>query len=89
MLRLLGNIYGHLDPPKKKLYVYKFYNNPAIYLFVTDTKRITLYSNGIISYKSYTDQNFNIIYRRLKSGLELDFILGDAEIVIEIESLNR
>lgn len=40
----------------------------------------------LIAYKSYKEKDFRISYWRTKTGLEVDFILGDAPIAIEIKA---
>jgi uncharacterized protein len=39
----------------------------------------------LIAYKNMNDKRFDITYWRTKQGLEVDFILGDAEIAIEVK----
>lgn len=39
----------------------------------------------LIAYKHLNDLDFNITYWRTKSGLEVDFILGEGEIAIEVK----
>jgi predicted AAA+ superfamily ATPase len=41
------------------------------------------------AYDSYHDLDFPIHFWRTKSGLEVDFILGDGEIALEIKSSSR
>jgi predicted AAA+ superfamily ATPase len=43
----------------------------------------------IIAYRSYRELDFNISYWRTKTGLEVDFILGDGEVAIEVKGTNR
>jgi predicted AAA+ superfamily ATPase len=43
----------------------------------------------IIAYRSYKDLNFDIYFWRTKSGLEVDFILGKAEVAIEVKGTSR
>ena len=39
----------------------------------------------LIAYKNYLRKRFDITYWRTKTGLEVDFILGDADIAIEVK----
>ena len=39
----------------------------------------------LIAYRSLMEQDFNIRYWRTKTGLEVDFILGEAQIAIEVK----
>ncbi len=43
----------------------------------------------IIAYRSYRGLDFGIHFWRTKSGLEVDFILGDAEVAIEVKGASR
>lgn len=43
----------------------------------------------LIAFKSYKAKNFSITYWRTKSGLEVDFILGDAEVAIEVKGSHK
>jgi predicted AAA+ superfamily ATPase len=43
----------------------------------------------IIAYRSYLNLDFDITYWRTKSGLEVDFIIGDGEIAIEVKGTSR
>lgn len=43
----------------------------------------------IVAYRSYLSLDFEIGYWRTKTGLEVDFILGDGEIAIEVKGSNR
>jgi predicted AAA+ superfamily ATPase len=43
----------------------------------------------IIAFRSYLNLDFEIGYWRTKTGLEVDFILGDGEIAIEVKGSNR
>ena len=39
----------------------------------------------ILAYRSYCSLDFNLHFWRTKTGLEVDFILGDAEVAIEVK----
>lgn len=43
----------------------------------------------LLAYRSYTDSDFAIRFWRTKSGLEVDFILGDAEVALEVKGASR
>ena len=43
----------------------------------------------IYAYRSYKELDFNINFWRTKSGLEVDFILGEAELAIEVKGTKR
>jgi len=43
----------------------------------------------MVAYKSYSEKNFEINFWRTKSGLEIDFILGQGEVAIEIKGASR
>ncbi|MBI5418292.1 ATP-binding protein [Candidatus Poribacteria bacterium] len=43
----------------------------------------------LVAYRSYTNKDFQINFWRTKSGLEVDFIIGDGELAIEIKSANN
>ncbi|MCX6270797.1 MAG: AAA family ATPase [Bacteroidetes bacterium] len=43
----------------------------------------------IVAFRSYHSLDFQIGYWRTKTGLEVDFILGDGEIAIEVKGANR
>jgi predicted AAA+ superfamily ATPase len=43
----------------------------------------------ILAYNSYHDLDFKITFWRTKTGLEVDFILGDGEVAIEVKSSDR
>jgi predicted AAA+ superfamily ATPase len=43
----------------------------------------------IIAYRSYLSLDFDIGYWRTKTGLELNFILGDGEVAIEVKGISR
>ncbi len=43
----------------------------------------------ILAYRSYKNREFEIRFWRTKSGLEVDFILGQAEVAIEIKGARR
>jgi uncharacterized protein len=43
----------------------------------------------IIAYNSYHEAGFDINFLRTKSGLEIDFILGNGAIAIEVKGTNR
>lgn len=43
----------------------------------------------IIAYRSYAGKDFTINFWRTKSGLEVDFVLGQGEIAIEIKGAGR
>jgi predicted AAA+ superfamily ATPase len=43
----------------------------------------------IVAFRSYFNLDFEIRYWRTKSGLEVDFILGDGEIAIEVKGSKR
>jgi len=39
----------------------------------------------LVAHASYSDLNYNINFWRTKSGLEVDFVLGDGEIAVEVK----
>jgi predicted AAA+ superfamily ATPase len=39
----------------------------------------------MVAYRSYSDKDFAINFWRTKSGLEVDFILGQGEVAVEIK----
>lgn len=41
------------------------------------------------AHRSYNDLHYDIRFWRTKTGLEVDFILGDAEVAIEVKGGNR
>ncbi|MFH1959316.1 MAG: AAA family ATPase, partial [Patescibacteria group bacterium] len=41
------------------------------------------------AYSSYSEKDFTINYWRTKTGLEVDFILGDAEVAIEVKGTGQ
>jgi len=43
----------------------------------------------IIAFRSYARKDFGISFWRTKTGLEVDFVLGDGEVAIEIKGANR
>jgi len=43
----------------------------------------------INAYNSYSDSNFDINFWRTKSGLEVDFVLGKGEVVVEVKGSSR
>ena len=43
----------------------------------------------IMAYNSYHEVNFEINFWRTKSGLEVDFILGNGEVAVEVKGTNR
>ncbi len=43
----------------------------------------------LLAYRSYTEAEFNICYWRTKTGLEVDFILGEGEVAIEVKGSSR
>jgi predicted AAA+ superfamily ATPase len=43
----------------------------------------------ILAYNSYHDLDFKINFWRTKTGLEVDFILGDGDVAIEVKSSDR
>ena len=43
----------------------------------------------IVAFRSYFNFDFDICYWKTKSGLEVDFILGDGEIAIEVKGTKR
>ncbi len=43
----------------------------------------------IVAFRSYHNLDFEITYWRTKTGLEVDFILGDGEIAIEVKGTGR
>ncbi|MCU0666556.1 MAG: AAA family ATPase [Candidatus Omnitrophica bacterium] len=43
----------------------------------------------IIAFRSYTSKDFGINFWRTKTGLEVDFVLGDREVAIEIKGASR
>ena len=43
----------------------------------------------IYAYSNYSDKNFNISYWRTASGIEVDFVLGDAEVIVEVKATDE
>lgn len=43
----------------------------------------------IIAYRSYQEADFSMHFWRTKSGLEVDFVLGDGEVALEIKGSRR
>ena len=43
----------------------------------------------ISAHSSYSDLNYEIHYWRTKTGLEVDFILGNGEVAVEVKGTNR
>lgn len=43
----------------------------------------------LLAYRSYRDLNFPIEYWRTKTGLEVDFVLGQGEIAVEVKGSSR
>ena len=43
----------------------------------------------LLAHRSYTATDYPIHFWRTKSGLEVDFILGDAQIAIEVKGSDR
>jgi predicted AAA+ superfamily ATPase len=43
----------------------------------------------IIAFRSYTRKDFVINFWRTKTGIEVDFVLGDGEVTIEIKGASR
>ncbi|HBR15845.1 MAG TPA: AAA family ATPase [Candidatus Omnitrophica bacterium] len=43
----------------------------------------------IAAYRSYRELDFSIRYWRTKTGLEVDFILGDGEVAVEVKGTSR
>ncbi len=43
----------------------------------------------ILAYRSYSESDFPIHFWRTKTGLEVDFVLGDAEVALEIKGARR
>lgn len=43
----------------------------------------------IIANRSYNNKDFDITFWRTKTGVEVDFILGDAEVAIEVKGTSR
>lgn len=43
----------------------------------------------LLAYRSYADRDFPIHFWRTKSGLEVDFVLGSAEVAMEIKGTSR
>ncbi len=43
----------------------------------------------MLAYRSYSDSDFPIRFWRTKSGLEVDFILGEGEAAVEIKGVSR
>jgi len=39
----------------------------------------------IVAYSSYSELNYSLNFWRTKSGLEVDFILGDGEVAVEVK----
>lgn len=66
---------------------------PLIWPEVEDFNLLRAFEHFIFlqinSYRSINDLNFNINYWRTKTGIEVDFILGDAEAAIEVKGKSR
>ena len=43
----------------------------------------------LAAYSSYNELDYRINYWRTKSGLEVDFVLGDGEVAIEVKGAQR
>ena len=43
----------------------------------------------IKAYRSYSGKNFSINFWRTKSGMEVDFVLGEGEVAIEVKGVKR
>jgi uncharacterized protein len=43
----------------------------------------------LIAYRGYTEQDYRIKYWRTRTGLEVDFVLGDANIAVEVKLSNH
>ena len=43
----------------------------------------------IVAYRSYKDRDFRINFWRTKSGLEVDYVIGDGETAIEVKSTDN
>lgn len=43
----------------------------------------------LVAYKSYHELDFEINFWRTKSGLEVDFVLGNGEIAVEVKGTSR
>lgn len=43
----------------------------------------------LLAYRSYTEGEFSIRYWRTKTGLEVDFILGEGEVAVEVKGSSR
>lgn len=43
----------------------------------------------LVAHSSYEELDYEIRFWRTKSGLEVDFVLGDGEVAIEVKGSNR
>ena len=43
----------------------------------------------ILAYRSYSNKEFNVTFWRTKSGMEVDFILGDGQTAVEVKGTGR
>lgn len=43
----------------------------------------------LMAYKHFYDKDFDITYWRTKDGIEVDFVLGDAEVAIEVKIMDK
>jgi len=43
----------------------------------------------LVAHRSYRELGYGIHFWRTKSGLEVDFVLGDAEVAIEVKGTSR
>jgi len=43
----------------------------------------------LTAYRSYSGKDFPIHFWRTKSGLEVDFVLGDGETAVEVKGTSR
>ena len=43
----------------------------------------------ILAHRSYSELDYDIHFWRTKSGLEVDFILGNGEVAVEVKGTNR
>jgi predicted AAA+ superfamily ATPase len=43
----------------------------------------------IVAHRSYRDLGYGVHFWRTKSGLEVDFVLGDGEVAVEVKGTSR
>jgi predicted AAA+ superfamily ATPase len=43
----------------------------------------------VLAHRSYRERDYGVHFWRTKSGLEVDFVLGDAEVAVEVKGTAR